>query len=176
MKKVLLLSSCSDRPGAAQWLPRLSIQSSRLGQSIVFEVSTISFLKRALLIPFQSLWKTAPVMFWEDWMRTVSIAKAQGPCVPRRWCYLLLHIFRVLCLWSPFLHVPRSPWDQKSWCESPFAQKSASLGTWPVSLSMFLLVKHLGLLGTLLNGSNLNHILKPWIVLFQTNKRFSPRD
>lgn len=51
MKKVLLLSSCSDRPGAAQRQPRLPIQSSRLGQSIVLEVSTISFLKRALPIP-----------------------------------------------------------------------------------------------------------------------------
>lgn len=51
MKKVLLLSSCCDRPGAAQWLPRLPIQSSSLGQSIVLEVSTMSFLKKALLIP-----------------------------------------------------------------------------------------------------------------------------
>lgn len=110
-----------------------------------------------------------------DWMRTVSIAKARGLVSPGGGA-TFSYGFSQCRLWSPSLHVPWSPWEQKSWCESPFAQKSASLGTWPISLSMFLLVKHPDLPGTLLNGSNLNHILKPWIVLFQTNKRFSPRD
>lgn len=93
MKKVLLVSSCSDRPGAAQWLPWLPIQSSRLGQFIVLEVSTISILKKVLLIS-ESM-KNSPCHVLGGLDEDSVHSKSKRPCVPRRWCYLLLRILTV---------------------------------------------------------------------------------
>lgn len=147
MKKVLLVSSCSDRPGAAQWLPWLLTQSSRLGKCLVFEVSTISILKKA-----SESMKNSPCYVLGGLEHRGLASPGGGATFSYRVSQCRLR--------SPSVHVLWSPWEQKSWCESPFAQKSASLGTWPISLSTFLLVKHPDLPGTLLNGPNLNHNIK----------------
>lgn len=101
-------------------------------------------------------------------------SKRRRPGVPKSRCYLLCTLI-VLCLWSPSLHVPWTPTDQESLCESPYAQQRAWLSNRYLSFSLFPFLP-----GTQLNGSNLNHVSVPWIVLLQTDrqknkpKRFAP--